>query len=166
MIDTTELKDRLNGWRSSDCAGAVAVRVNGVVVWHDVLESSRIPIERDRTRLQFPIYSITKTVTALCMLRLQMAGRLHVDDPVRHWLPDLRLPESIRLSHLLRHTSGLSDYGSLPEYHSAVRDSPASPWTALQFLDVALQRGLLFEPGMGWSYSNIGYMLLRQVLES
>jgi D-alanyl-D-alanine carboxypeptidase len=51
-------------------------------------------------------------------------------------------------------------------YHRAVRDTPSSPWTTTQFLEVALQRGLLFEPGTGWSYSNIGYMLLRQVIES
>jgi D-alanyl-D-alanine carboxypeptidase len=163
MIDT----GRLSNLKFPDNAAvAVAIRLNGVIVWNHVHECSQAPIGQERGRLRFPIYSITKTLTALCILRLQQAGILHSDDSMRRRLPDLPLPESITLAHLLRHTSGLPDYGPLPEYHKAVRDNPSSPWTPKQFLDVATQRGLLFEPGMSWSYSNIGYMLLRLVIEA
>jgi D-alanyl-D-alanine carboxypeptidase len=163
MIDTGRLKELSFATHS---AVVVAIRLNGVIVWNNIYDSSQAPIGQERSRLRFPIYSITKTLTALCVLRLQQAGQLRVEDSIRGWLPDVALPESITLSQLLRHTSGLPDYGPVSEYHRAVREAPYAPWTEAQFLDVALKRGLLFEPGSGWSYSNIGYMLLRQIIES
>ena len=69
------------------------------------------------------------------------------------------------LTQLLRHTSGLRDYGPLPGYHKAVRTHPDKPWTREQFLDAVLPKGLLFSPGESWAYSNVGYMLLIDVVE-
>jgi len=113
----------------------------------------------------FPIYSITKTLTAICVLRLVEAGSLRLADTARQWLPDVSLPPTITLTHLLRHTSGLRDYGPLPDYHDAVRAHPGRPWTRQQFLDAVLPPGMLFAPGEGFSYSNVGYMLLIDIVE-
>ena len=90
---------------------------------------------------------------------------LRLDAPVRDWLPDVELPTTVTLAHLLRHTSGLCDYGPLPEYHAVVRLHPDRPWTQKEFLDAVLPKGMLFAPGEGWAYSNIGYMLVVDVLE-
>jgi len=113
----------------------------------------------------FPIYSITKTLTAICVLRLAEIGRLRLVDPARRWLPDVSIPTPVTLTHLLRHSSGLRDYGPIPEYHEAVRGHPEQPWTRQQFLDAVLPLGMLFPPGEGFSYSNVGYMLLIDTLE-
>jgi D-alanyl-D-alanine carboxypeptidase len=113
----------------------------------------------------FPIYSITKTLTAICALRLAESDALHIDAAGRQWLPEVNLPATITVTHLLRHTSGLRDYGPLPEYHRAVRTHPDQPWTRQQFIDAVLPQGLLFAPGEGWAYSNVGYMLLIDILE-
>src|SRR4029453_18433910 len=113
----------------------------------------------------FPIYSITKTLTAICVLRLVETGSLRLVDTARQWLPDVRIPTTITLTHLLRHTSGLRDYGPLPEYHEAVRAHPDRPWTRQQFLDAVLAEGMLFAPGERFSYSNVGYMLLIDIVE-
>jgi len=90
-------------------------------------------------------------------------GLLALDVPVRAWLPEVDIPESVTLTHVLRHTSGLGDYGRLASYHRAVRRQPERPWTRQQFLDAVLPNGLLFEPGQGWAYSNVGYMEGRVV---
>jgi D-alanyl-D-alanine carboxypeptidase len=113
----------------------------------------------------FPIYSITKTLTAICVLRLAEIGTLRLGDSARQWLPALNVPPEVTLTQLLRHTSGLRDYGPLPEYHKAVRAHPDKPWTREQFLDAVLPKGLLFSPGESWAYSNVGYMLLIDVVE-
>ena len=113
----------------------------------------------------FPIYSITKTLTALCVLRVAEAGSLRLDDPVVRWLPEVALAPTVTLTHLLRHTSGLADYGPLPGYHDAVRRTPGRPWTRQQFLDAVLPQGMRFAPGETFSYSNVGYMLLIDILE-
>ncbi len=112
-----------------------------------------------------PIYSITKTLTAICVLRLAEVGLLRLGDAARQWLPEVDLPAAITVTHLLRHTSGLRDYGSLPAYHQAVRAHPDRPWTRQDFLDAVLSNGLLFAPGASWSYSNVGYMLLIDITE-
>jgi len=113
----------------------------------------------------FPIYSITKTLTAICVLRLKELGALTLDDTVRRWLTDVDIPGTITVTHLLRHTSGLRDYGPLPEYHDAVRTRPDRPWTRQGYLDSVLSAGLLFAPGDRFSYSNVGYMLLAEIIE-
>jgi len=68
------------------------------------------------------------------------------------------------LRQLLAHTSGLPDYGHLEEYHSAVAKKEP-PWSRERLLGLALDKGQLFEPGQGWSYSNIGYMFVRELIE-
>jgi D-alanyl-D-alanine carboxypeptidase len=135
---------------------STAVRVNGD------LASIAADLPADAL---FPIYSITKTLTAICVLRLAEIGTLRLGDSVRQWLPALNLPAGITLTQLLRHTSGLRDYGPLPEYHKAVSTHPDEPWTREQFLDAVLPKGLVFAPGEGWAYSNVGYMLLVDVVE-
>ena len=135
---------------------AVAVRINGVL--HD----HQTDLSADSV---FPVYSITKTLIAICALRLVEAGSLRLDAPIHGWLPDVDLPGTVTLTHLLRHTSGLRDYGLLPEYHQAVRRHADRPWTREDFLDAVLPKGMLFAPGDNWAYSNIGYMLVVDILE-
>ena len=158
-----DLQDCLCDWRTQSGAQGVsaAVRVNGRLCWSSVGEDDGILAGGAR----FPIYSITKTLTAICILRLHETRLLDVTHPARQWVPDLAVPEAATLAHLLRHTSRLGDYGPLPEYHEAARSRPSEPWTDQQFFDAVLSKHPLFEPGRGWAYSNIGYMLLRLVLQ-
>jgi D-alanyl-D-alanine carboxypeptidase len=135
---------------------AVAVRINGV------LRDHQTDLSRDSV---FPVYSITKTLTAICVLRFVEAGSLRLDVPIHRWLPEVELPATVTLIHLLRHTSGLRDYGPLPEYHQAVRLHPDRPWSRKEFLDAVLPKRMLFAPGGSWAYSNIGYMLVVDILE-
>ena len=53
-------------------------------------------------------------------------GYLKIEDSARRWLPDVDIPNAITVTHLLRHTSGLGDYGSLPEYHIPFARTPTS----------------------------------------
>ena len=135
---------------------SAAVRVNGE------LRPTACDLAADSL---FPIYSITKTLTAICALRLAESEALRLDAAGRQWLPEVNLPATITVTHLLRHTSGLRDYGALPEYHRAVCAHPDQPWTRRQFIEAVLPQGLLFDPGEGWAYSNVGYMLLIDILE-
>ena len=135
---------------------SAALRING--------ELRPIPTDFPGDAI-FPIYSITKTLTAICVLRLKELGALALDDSVRRWRTDVDIPGTITVTHLLRHTSGLRDYGPLPEYHDAVRTRPDRPWTRQGYLDSVLSAGLLFAPGDRFSYSNVGYMLLAEIIE-
>ena len=106
------------------------------------------------------VYSVTKTYLAVLCLRLQ----LDLDAPAATWLDDPRLPRA-SLRQLLNHTSGIPDYGRLPEYGAAVRDFPSEPWSDEELLVRSLADGLDFEPGTGWAYSNTAYMLVRRIVD-
>ena len=107
--------------------------------------------------LLFPYWSFTKTVIAVCALRLEEQGRLSLDDTVAD--------RSITLGQCLTHTAGLPDYGALPAYHRAVAGGEA-PWPRDRLLSEALAQGALLPPGQGWRYSNIGYLFAREHLEA
>jgi len=98
---------------------------------------------------RYPIYSVTKTAVAAAVLLLVREGAVGLD--------------SVR--RLLDHTSGVRDYGSLAEYHQAVRAQPGSAWADDEFLARTDAAGPQFEPGKGWAYSNTGYLLLRRLLD-
>ncbi|MCV3273087.1 serine hydrolase domain-containing protein [Roseobacter sinensis] len=104
----------------------------------------------------FPYWSFTKTAISICALKLVEGAHLRLD---------ARLPgQPFSLRQLLQHTSGLPDYGPLKVYHAAVARKE-EPWSRQEFLDAAMAQGMLFEPDQGWSYSNIGYRYIRELIE-
>jgi CubicO group peptidase (beta-lactamase class C family) len=103
-----------------------------------------------------PWWSFTKTVLASAALALVRDGRLALDDAVPG------RPYTLR--QLLQHRAGAANYGGLAAYHEAVARGDA-PWP----VDVLLERTdagrLRYAPGHGWDYSNIGYLMVRTLIE-
>ena len=110
-------------------------------------------------------YSITKTFIAALVLLLRDERRVSLDDRLARWFPALAGAERISLRQLLNHTAGVPDYGGVRAYHDDVRASPSAPWSFERFVAETLEKGLSFEPGSGWAYSNPGYMFLKRVTE-
>ncbi|MBI4701772.1 MAG: beta-lactamase family protein [Deltaproteobacteria bacterium] len=113
----------------------------------------------------FRIGSVTKTVTAMAMLRLRDEGLLALDSPAVAWLPELgevlypTLDSPLVTSrHLLTHSSGLPRLGRLSY---ASRPEPVSEADL-----VAGLKGLRLEhvPGTDHVYSNLGFGLLGLVV--
>ena len=109
--------------------------------------------------------SITKSFTAVAVLRLVEGGQIELDGPLSRWIAKVPVASRITVRQCLQHTSGLPDYGPLESYHEAMRRGD-QPWTFDEFLNRTNANELLFEPGTGFRYSNIGYMLLRRLLET
>jgi CubicO group peptidase (beta-lactamase class C family) len=107
----------------------------------------------------FEAGSVSKQFTAAALLLLVQQGRLSLDDDVRTHVPEL--PDygpAIRIRHLLNHTSGLRDWGSVAAIGGWSRSQRTH--THDHVLDIlSRQRGLNFEPGAEYSYSNSGYNL-------
>lgn len=111
------------------------------------------------------IYSVTKTLIATVILQLVEQTALDLDTPITSYLAELPLPPSITVRRLLNHTGGVPDYGGLAAYSAALTADPTQPWTAAEFLARTLPSGPVFPPGEGWRYSNIGFLLLRLLIE-
>jgi CubicO group peptidase (beta-lactamase class C family) len=107
----------------------------------------------------FEAGSVSKQFTAAAVLLLVRDGKLTLDDPVRKYLPevpDYGAPLTIR--HMLNHTSGLRDWGSVESVAGWPRTTRA--YTHEHVLDiVSRQRALNFPSGTRWSYSNTGFNL-------
>lgn len=117
---------------------------------------------------RFQVGSITKTMIATGVLRLVTQRRLALDTPVQEILPEILWENSwndahpVRLRHLLNHTAGLEDAGLRHIFSgSAHPDSPLSE----VFGDSPPRVTVRTRPGVEYSYSNIGYMLVAMVIE-
>ena len=111
------------------------------------------------------VYSVTKLILAVATLQLAARGELALEAPIRAYLPEHALPAPVSVRQLLGHTGGLPDYGGLADYAASLRASPGTPWSDATFLERTLAGGPLFPPGAGWANSNIGYLLIRRLLE-
>lgn len=118
------------------------------------------------TEPAFLIYSITKTFSATLALIFQERGRLSLEAPLANWFPAVPAAERITIRQLLNHTAGIPDYGPLPDYSAALRRHPQTSWTFDDYAAHTWEKGLRYEPGQGWEYSNPGYMLIRSILEA
>ena len=107
----------------------------------------------------FEAGSVSKQFTAAAVLLLARDGKLSLDDQVSKYIPELpdhRAPLTIR--HMLNHTSGLRDWGSVAGIAGWPRTTRA--YTHAHVLDiVSRQRATNFTPGTHWSYSNTGFNL-------
>jgi CubicO group peptidase (beta-lactamase class C family) len=105
--------------------------------------------------------SLAKLVTALCVHRLRIDGRLQLDDPVGRWFPALRDGHRITLRHLLLHRSGL------PEYHALRLVGGYTVDDRLERADIRrLVDGMTtwFEPGTQVAYNNTNFAMLAMVV--
>ena len=96
-----------------DTGGAAAVFVDGepvVDVWGGYADAERtLPWQRDTI---VNVWSVTKTMTALCALVLADRGELDLDAPVARYWPQFAASgkEGVLVRHLLSHTAGLPDW--------------------------------------------------------
>ncbi|MDF2270242.1 serine hydrolase [Streptomyces coacervatus] len=95
---------------AGDTGGSVAVFVDGepvVDVWGGFADAQRtVPWERDTI---VNVFSVTKTMTALCALVLADRGELDLDAPVARYWPEFAVAGKggVLVRHLLSHTAGL-----------------------------------------------------------
>lgn len=113
--------------------------------------------------------SVTKAVLALGVLRLVSQGRLSLETPVTQVVPAIRFDNPwesthpVRVHHLLAHTAGLENL-KLGQFFS-LRASADVPLAIASGTDRA-PLPILSQPGSRFSYSNLGYTLLGQVIEA
>jgi D-alanyl-D-alanine carboxypeptidase len=103
----------------------------------------------------FPWWSITKSVLAAAVLRLADQRQCSLDDFYNNRLYTIR--------QLLQHTAGLNNYGGEPYLAAAAAGDPV--WPVEELLARVNADRLIFSPGKGWAYSNVGYLFVRQLIE-
>src|SRR6266478_6172279 len=145
------------------------------MVWGVVIDSRLAHVEsagvRDRASngpvtadTAFRIASMTKSFTALAILKLRDEGKLSLDDPVSKWLPEfarMELPTRdsapLRIRNLLSHSSGFPEDNPWGDQQLSASDADLTRW---------LGRGIPFStpPGTRYEYSNYAFGLLGRVV--
>ena len=118
--------------------------------------------------------SITKTLTAIAILQLRDRGKLSLDDPAVRYVPELRQVhdqfgpiDAITIRHLLTHSAGFRN----PTWPWDCDDNANCDWQPFEptkWTQVAAMlpyTHVAFAPGSRWSYSNLGYVFLGQIIE-
>lgn len=128
-----------------------AVLRDGNLVWTGARSGVEGPAPGADT--QYRVGSITKTFTAVLVMRLRDEGLLDLGDPLEKHLPGTGVGE-VTIAQLLGHSAGLS------------AESPAPWWERTpgslrpELADVIGEGGRMHPPGRRHHYSNPGYTLL------
>ncbi|MFT3810563.1 MAG: serine hydrolase domain-containing protein [Micropepsaceae bacterium] len=113
---------------------------------------------------KFHIASAGKMFTAVAIAQLVEAGKLSWDTTLAQAVPeypDRAAAETITVWQLLHHTAGLGDF-FVPEFFQN-RETFVNP---ADYLDLIARQPKAGEPGVDWSYSNAGYVLLGRIVEN
>jgi CubicO group peptidase (beta-lactamase class C family) len=110
-----------------------------------------------------PIGSLTKSFTALLILKLAEAHRLALADPVSTYLPDYPNGQRITLHHLLTNSGGVYEKFRNPAFVAQLEAAQA--FTEAERMAFFQQQPLDFEPGTKFSYSNSGFDVLGSIIE-
>jgi CubicO group peptidase (beta-lactamase class C family) len=113
---------------------------------------------------KFNLGSMNKMFTAVSIAQLVEAGKLSFDDSLAKFMPDFpdkEAAEKIKIKHLLSHTSGLGSYFN----RTFMEGSRARFRTVDDFLELAKEEKMQFEPGSKWQYSNTGMLILGKIIE-
>lgn len=119
-----------------------------------VVEAGAVVAEHSGDRV-VPWWSFGKTLIAATALALVERDRLRLDQRIG----------AASLAQLLRHEGGLRDYGEVGAYHEAVARGD-EPWPRDELLRRARADDPAYAPGEAWRYSNIGYLKVREAIES
>jgi CubicO group peptidase (beta-lactamase class C family) len=131
----------------------------GVTGYRDL--PSKAPVTPDTV---FRIASMTKSFTAMAILKLRDEGTLSLDDPAEKYVPEMRslvYPTSdapkITIRHLLSHAEGFPEDNPWGDQQLADTDEQ---------LSALIKAGIPFSnaPGMAYEYSNFGFAILGRVI--
>ena len=112
----------------------------------------------------FRIASMTKSFTALAILKLRDEGKLSLEDPVSKWIPEFSLmplptrdTAPIRVRQLLSHSAGFPEDNPWGDRQLAASDADVTRW---------LKLGIPFStpPDTRYEYSNYAFGLLGRIV--
>ncbi|MEO5582275.1 MAG: serine hydrolase domain-containing protein, partial [Saprospiraceae bacterium] len=108
--------------------------------------------------------SVSKQFTAAAMLLLEQQGKLSMSEDVRKYIPELRdYGTVITLRHMMQHTSGIKDWGSI----AGIAGWPRTTKTYSNddaLLIISRQKTLNNKPGDEYIYSNSNYNLFAIIV--
>jgi D-alanyl-D-alanine carboxypeptidase len=145
---------------------SAALENKDAVTWaHATGISSSIPLVEVTPNDTYLIGSVTKTITAAYILKLEEQGLLSLNDTIGKYLPILpHIKPNITVKQLLQHTSGLYDVLANPQQQPTILQNVNKIWRPEEIIRTFI-KAPNFAPGVKWDYSNTNYFLLDMIIE-
>ena len=112
---------------------------------------------------RFNLGSMNKMWTAIAIAQLVEQGKIDLDATVGRYVPDLpnqAIRETVKIRHLLTHTSGMGSY-----FRNGFVRNQTYPNTVADIVPFYADEPLSFTPGARMQYSNAGFALLGLIIE-
>ena len=154
-------------WDKPDSPGAaLAVTRDGEIIYKRGYGTANLEYDIPITTTTiFDIASVSKQFAAFAIATLSYEGKLSLGNDIRTYLPDMPdFGSTITIRHLLHHTSGLRDWVQSLVIAGDMMDDVISFKHILKM--ARHQKTLNFEPGAAFLYSNTGYNLLAEIVET
>ena len=123
---------------------------------------------KNNINTKFHVASITKQFTASAIMQLLEQKKINLEESINTFLPSQYRSDNweiVSIHHLLSHSSGIEDYALTRDYY-VVEKGFCLGNTVDGMIKEAMGKELNFLPGSQFSYSNIGYTLLGQIIEN
>ena len=146
--------------------GSFLVAKNGEIVYEHYagFRNPRVRKDSITPSTSFHLASVSKTFTAMAILKLWEEGKLQVDAPASTYLPGFPLP-GVTVRTLLNHRSGIPNYVHYMERLGWDRKKAVTNQDVLDFLIARHKDIQLAKPDTRFSYSNTNYALLALIIE-
>ncbi|UII79596.1 serine hydrolase [Flagellimonas sp. CMM7] len=144
---------------------SVSIRVNGQEQW-SLVGGFSSETGMVTSNMKFGIASITKTVVAATILKLEEEALLSLDDTIGDWLTleSENIDDNITIFQLLNHLTGLKGYFQHPDIWTRVESDldTAIPSEEL----IAYVGEPIFNAGERYEYSNSNYLILGLIIKA
>jgi len=116
------------------------------------------------SKTTYNAFSITKTFTALSILQLEEKGLLDINKPIIKYLPNFEYGNEITIKQILNHSAGIPNPMPLDWIH--LENEHQSFNRNSFFADIFSKNNKTkSKPNDKYSYSNLGYVILGQLIE-
>ena len=169
-IAQKDLSPRIDGlftnWNSKGTPGcAIGILKDNKIIFEKSYGLANLktntPISIDS---RFAIGSLTKQFTAYCTAILIHQNKMTLDDDIRLYLPEFPYTkDTIRIRHLIYHTSGLNDFSNLIKICGYTYDDVINEQMIKEIIYSCYETNN--KPGEKFEYCNSGYFLLAEIVE-
>lgn len=170
------VEELVSNWVKNEVTPAAAILIarKGIIVSHKAFGKSGP--EEDAQDLKtdsiFPLASLTKPITATCVMILAEDGLLDINHSVSRYIPEFsgENKAGVKIHQLMTHTSGLCDEDVRTTYEKNKDLLQIPPCADTQDPDIHELLTLTYDiqlrrlPGTKMDYCNYGYQLLGEII--
>ncbi len=166
-VKTAAFDEIFKEWENSTKPGVAAgVISNGKLIYLKGFGNADVQNNIKITpQTKFQVGDFAKQFTVLALLLLEQEGEISFEDDIRKYIPELpNYKQTLKIKHLLNHSSGLNDLNIIKELSGYRPNDVLTQQDALNL--IGSQKQLNYIPGTNFSYlsSDTELILLAEII--